>query len=627
MTRFLRPITIWVILSAALSAAGWLLSLCRQLNAVGYLIVFMVCAAGAIRWVREINRCSSVKRFFICPRLRFNRALPILFFTIAVLAILGGCVHPPNNYDALSYRIPRMLNWLAEGQWHWIHTANARMNDRACGFEWLAMPLLVFTKTDRFIFLINGISYLLLPGLIFSLFTRLGIARRVAWSWMWILPSGYVFALQAGSASNDMFTVPYALAAIDFALRARQTGRRSDAWLSLLAASLMTGAKGTTLALMLPWAFAFAPSWRLLFERPLRSAVVVCVSFGVSFLPTAIANHIHCGDWSGTKLETVLPPPLESIVGNTVQLVWQNFTPPVMPAADFWNAQVLRCVPSFLRERLLQTWEQRFWEVRELPVEDWSALGLGISVLALVALCFASKKTKATQEQRIAPKRNGRFIRVLIVLPWISLIVYMAKVGLPNCGRLIAPYYIFLFPLILRLPSQDILVRRCWWKFIANAIVLIAIFVVIANSARPLWPAQLFFRAVMARKPTLSIAERGLRVYGVYANRNDALSPVRHRIPDGVGVAGLVSKDDPEASLWRPFGLRRIVHVLPSDTRESVRRRKIEYVILSPDIEQISGLSLESWLQSYKADLIAEVPLTHRASKGTQLWRIARMEP
>ena len=74
------------------------------------------------------------------------------------------------------------------------------MNDRACGIEWLTAPLLLFTRCDRALFLLNFIPFLLLPGLVFSVFRRLGVRARVAWHWMWLLPTGYIFLLQAGRA-------------------------------------------------------------------------------------------------------------------------------------------------------------------------------------------------------------------------------------------------------------------------------------------------------------------------------------------------------------------------------------------------------------------------------------------
>src|SRR5207244_8967318 len=136
---------------------------------------------------------------------------------------------------------------------------NYRTDNRACGIEWLSAPLFLFTKSDRLIVLLNFVPFLLLPGLIFSVCTRLGVLPRVAWNWMWLLPTGYTFLLQAGSAGNDTFPTVYALAALDFACRAWVSRRPSDLWHSLLAAALLTGAKASNLPLLLPWVVVLLP--------------------------------------------------------------------------------------------------------------------------------------------------------------------------------------------------------------------------------------------------------------------------------------------------------------------------------------------------------------------------------
>ena len=112
---------------------------------------------------------------------RFRRPLPLCFGALAVLIFLGGAIHAPGNYTGLAYRAGRVLQWLSHGHWFWIDTEDYRMNDRACGIEWLSAPILLFTNSTRGLFLINFLPFLLLPGLIFSIFTRLGVRARVAW--------------------------------------------------------------------------------------------------------------------------------------------------------------------------------------------------------------------------------------------------------------------------------------------------------------------------------------------------------------------------------------------------------------------------------------------------------------
>ena len=52
-------------------------------------------------------------------------------------------------------------------------------------------------------------TWVLLPGLVFSVFRRVGVHARAAWHWMWLLPTGYCYLLQAGSVANDMFSAHF----------------------------------------------------------------------------------------------------------------------------------------------------------------------------------------------------------------------------------------------------------------------------------------------------------------------------------------------------------------------------------------------------------------------------------
>ncbi|TAK96106.1 MAG: hypothetical protein EPO07_14840, partial [Verrucomicrobia bacterium] len=301
---FLPAVKLWIWVSVLASLAGWTLSAFGQLTLVGYLAFAVVAAAilFALREKLDLQFCSGTRRTKKFSR-RFRRGFPLMFAALALLVFLGGAIYPPTNHTGLSYRIPRVLQWLDAHGWFWIHTPNYRMNNRACGIEWLSAPLLLFTKSDRGLFLLNFFPFLLMPGLLFSTLTRLGVRARVAWPWMWLLPTGYVFLLQAGSAGNDAFPAVYALAAVDFAARAWTSRRPSDLWYSLLAVMLLNGAKASNLPLTLPWLVLVVPLLPVLRKNLLVTAAMVLVAAAVSFLPTAMLNIHYLGDWSGLNIE------------------------------------------------------------------------------------------------------------------------------------------------------------------------------------------------------------------------------------------------------------------------------------------------------------------------------------
>lgn len=339
----LNAVRAWILLSALLCGAGWVLSALHELNRGGYLVVFAIAAiAGVWRWRNfKWQSWETIHRARHKLLHRFRRPGALLFLALALMALTGGMLYVPNNGDSDAYRIPRVLHWLGQNQWHWIHTFDFRMNAAACGWEWLSAPLILFTRTDRFLFLINWLSYLMLPGLIFSVFTRLRVRARVAWWWAWLLSSGWCYTMQAGSVGNDSFAVIYALAAVDLALRARKSGRTGDLLLSLLAVALLTDTKQTNLPLVLLWFIAAWPGLKLLLKQPVVTVAMVAVSLLVSIVPMTVLNLKHQGTWTGIPMNASnlhLDSPFWGIIGNAFCIPLQNLLPPVFPWVESWNA-------------------------------------------------------------------------------------------------------------------------------------------------------------------------------------------------------------------------------------------------------------------------------------------------
>jgi hypothetical protein len=562
------------------SLAGWGLSAVGQLNRTGYVLFFVFAALVFF----ACQKSSGLLAGWKLPtntqfRRRFRRLFPGAFALLAFLILLGGTLYPPTNYTGLNYRVSRVLQWLAHEQWWWIHTPIYRMNDRACGAEWFLAPVLLFTKSDRALFLINYLPYLLLPGLIFSVFTRLGVVSRVAWHWMWLLPTGYIFLLQAGSIANDTFPTVYALAAFDFALRARVSGRVSDLWYSIVAAALLTGAKAGNLPLLLPWGLIVLTLVPLAKRQTPVTLMVLAVAALISFLPIAVLNEIYCHDWTGAKIEQanmVAKSPWIAILGNAYQLLQNNFAPPILPVAGWWNAHAPSILPHFFVTATAANFTSGYLVVGELPTEDWTGIGFGLSVLLLVSvvggLCI---RAKPVRQNSIVSSSLNRRVKYGI---WIALFAYCMTSGMENAVRIIAPYYPLIVLTLVAGPAQAIVVRRRWWRALACGTLVLALVVLVLAPDRPLWPAQTVLDSWSSGHPDSSLARRARQVYSVYRGRNDALAGVRELLPPGLKAVGFVGNiDDCDISLWRPFGSRRVEHFLVTDPPELLRSR-VQYV-------------------------------------------------
>jgi hypothetical protein len=184
-------VAIWIWFCAYLNCAGWTLSALHQLNQTGYAVVFALGFGALWLWKQKTGAEIFPKIHLPKYRRRFKKFFPLAFLILAVLAFIGGALYAPANFDTLAYRTPRVMHWLAAGQWEWIHSEFSRLNTRSAGFEWLTAPLFLFTHTDRLEFLLNILAFMLLPGRVFAVLTRLGVRPRTAWHWMWLFPAGY----------------------------------------------------------------------------------------------------------------------------------------------------------------------------------------------------------------------------------------------------------------------------------------------------------------------------------------------------------------------------------------------------------------------------------------------------
>ena len=609
---------IWVWFCAYLNCAGWALSAIHQLNAGGY--------AGALAiWFVVLIIWRKKERGYILPCLRwrkicsrFRKPFPLAFAILAAMAFLGGTIYAPNNYDALAYRIPRVLHWLAAGQWHWVHTIFPRINTRSCGIEWVSAPFIALFKTDRFLFLISFISLLPLPGLIFSVFTRLGVRRRVAWHWMWIVPTGYSFLLQAGGIGNDLFGAPFALAAIDFALRAKDSGSSRDFFTSVVATAMMTSAKTSNLPLLLPWAIAILPSLRLLSRWPLKTLAVCAIAVLSSVAPTIFFNARFSNEWSGADLHrgTTGTDVFLRTAANSVFISLENFAPPVFFPARAVNEMISRSVPAGLSMRLreVMTGKQAAeFTVPEMQTEENSGLGFGVSTLLVISFVAAQRYRDRRHND---PSNWRRWIR------WSSFIALLAlttQYGLTVFCRILTPYYALLIPVVLESSGQERLVSKRWWRAAAFAVFFIAAALLIVAPARPLFPIM----TILSKTRTTPARIR--EVYSIYHSRNDAFAPVRQILPPELKVLGLITSDDPETSLWRPFGSRRVIHVCPEDKAADLKVGGIEYVLVkTEEFEFMFACSLDDWVKRMNAEVIRVIPLDLRASVGPRDWYLVK---
>jgi len=606
--------SLWILISAWLVCTGLILSALNQLNVVGYLISLGALVISLYLTVR-FGKLSHL--LLLIRWRRFKKPLPLAFLIIVLMVLAGAILHPPTQYDGLCYRVPRMLHWLSEGRWHWIHTCDTRMNISATGMEWITMPILVLTRSDHWLWIPDFFSFLLMPGLVFGTFRRLGVSLRASWSWMWILPSGYCFVTQAGSIGNDLTALPFALGSVYFALRARD-GNYWFLALAILSTALLTGIKASNIPLALPALVAALPAFPLLWRKPVSTIGVLFISVVVSFIPMAMINQYQEGHWSGDRDNSSrmqLQSPSAGLIGNGIMITLSSLQPPILPSGSITEPLVKHLLGEGRFKNLQDAFPRFNPGLGEIAVEEGSGLGLGVMIALLAAVLLQFRTIKYDSVER-------NYSTIILLSGWIALMTYMMMMGSESCARLVTPYYpICFFGVWVLLVRRQGVVRQPVWKWIAVVAMLMAIPVLVLSPARPLWPAQTIL-GIIDHKQGSRLIKRAKDVYSVYQNRNKALASVAEALPHDVSVIGLAGGGgDLETSLWWPMGSRKIVHILPGDDPVFLKQKGVEVIcsntrILSNDWK----MTPEQFTAMYYGKIIARPKATETVGWGEERW-------
>jgi hypothetical protein len=615
-----RLLAHWIVFAVSCNVAGWVLSALHLLNAPGFLIAIPAIHFGTAK----LCGLASPLGWKPHPR-RWRKLLPAGFLLIAILALLGGLLYPPNNMDALHSRMPRVAHWLMAEQWEWFPANNNSQNTRSSGFEWMTAPLISLSGTDRYIFFVNFITFLFLPGACFAVFRGMGVGRRVSWAWMWLVPFGYCFALQAGSVGNDLTPAVFAVAAFAFGFRWKKDGGFTSFAIALAAAGTMTAFKPSTLPLLLPFSVMFFGMWRVALANPVRSAALAIVLALGSFLPTAAINIHKCGDWTGLQAENpdfAKVEPLVGITGNIINTSLQNLAPPVFPMAGSWNAFFIGLFPEGFKAAMIRSFEPTGAEfiLPDIQGEEWAGMGAGLTYLLIVTAVI----TLFRKRQRSQPITKGLWLYTGLF--GIALLAYFSRTGLFTVARHIAPYYPFMIALVLLAVRPENTIRTKLWKWAAAAAMLSTIAMMIITPSRPLWPAQWFF-ARFGEKPDSEIIRRASLGYAIYANRADALGELKRLLPTDADHIGFMSfAAGSEMPFWKPYGKKTVHHVRPGDSLEELRKSGVRHIVVNTNnFEFIMGTTPEEWANAQGTDIVARIPFQITVQAPPSDWLIVEL--
>jgi hypothetical protein len=354
------------------------------------------------------------------------------------------------------------------------------------------------------------------------------------------------------------------------------------------------------------------------------------VAAGCSFLPVAALNLKHCGDWSGQVVEHTMfghQYPILHVTHNGMLMVANNFVPPIFPMTEGWKHFVLRVMPQERLHRIEEIFEPgAIWlAVPDMQNEETAGLGFGVSVLCLIT--FLATIFSAGSTIRSPSQGSAGFLGLAVLAGvWFSVLPLFLVSGANGPARYLAPQYgLLVIPFLLN-QTGDWITSHRWWRWAGMVVFLLGAGLLVVSPARPLWPARTVLSKWDANGHMPAAIKRAQTVYNVYGDRADAFAPLRDLLPPEARAICMVTFDDPETSLWRPFGSRRVFHVLNATTREDMGTHGITYVIVNKEYfdRHFTG-PFEQWQTQMHADVVQHTNLTLRAGREPSEWYLLKL--
>jgi len=177
------------------------------------------------------------------------------------------------------------------------------------------------------------------------------------------------------------------------------------------------------------------------------------------------------------------------------------------------------------------------------------------------------------------------------------------------------------------LSGQEAVVRGRGFRMLTVLASLLAACVLLLNPARPLLPVQTIVQMAKNRGLSPGLVARAERVYSVYRDRANSFEPAIKLLPPGTKLVGMVTFDDPETAMWRPFGSRKVVHLCTTDGPEDAKARGVEYAWVSARAFAMFWREpFDAWLARMHGQVVNEIKLGLRAGEPDQTWQLVKLQ-
>jgi hypothetical protein len=175
--------------------------------------------------------------------LRFVIVLSVSF--ILIVTFLIAICAPPNNYDSMTYHMPRVVHWIQQKSVEFYPTSIPRQNHSMPMAEYMILHLQILTQSDKYANLIQWSGFLILIVAVTDSARNLKISRSGQFAAGLFAATLPMAILQSSSTQNDIITSVFCLLFASYLLKMLSTLSWTDTFFAGISLGLALMTKGT----------------------------------------------------------------------------------------------------------------------------------------------------------------------------------------------------------------------------------------------------------------------------------------------------------------------------------------------------------------------------------------------
>ena len=571
----------YLLAAAELVLLAEVLSILDAVGAAGYAVgeAALLAASMSVWRARAFPRppLPQLDLLAAARRHRILTALAIVVGGAVVYQLFIAVATPPNNWDSMSYHLPRAVEWLQRGAVVYVpDPPTDRINAYQPGSELEILWTLAFLGRDTMAALPQLFAELASLVAIYAIARRIGFARPDSVFASLLAATLTQVALQSVTTQNDLASASFVVAAAALIL-----GRtRTEVLLAGLAIALALGTKLTavySVPILVGLALATLPRRRL--AEGTAAAVVAFAALGAyGYVLNLVETGSPLGDSSATEPYRPAEITWDGTVSTVARIGYRFFDLSGLHAktavadsiedAGRFVFDVLGIEPNPPETSVAQPFD---FAVGQASNEDISYFGpLGVLLLFPLSLGFTVLV--------IVRRRQWERLALALALPLTALAIALTYRYNIWVGRFM------ITPVLLTMPLAAVVYRR---RRLAAGVALIGAVTLFAT------------HAYNVAKPTGLDGTRAVwslpRAEAQALTRpaiEPAITAVERRVPAGVpvGIAGLAEW------VYPLYGVeldRRVVPLPDTDPLRAADRLGLDWVVVgTPDRRPQAG---ESW--------------------------------